>query len=108
MPISTAYAPVHGVSVLDLTLVDLPGMTRAAVGDQPHDIEQQTWELVLKYVEHPNVIILAVVAANVDLANSDAIKVVKKVDPTGACSSFFFKFSVFFFYFKIVISLSLC
>ena len=74
---------VYVSSVLDLTLVDLPGMTRAAVGDQPHDIEQQIWELVLKYVEHPNVIILAVIAANVDLANSDAIKVVKKVDPTG-------------------------
>ena len=76
------------VSVLDLTLVDLPGMTRAPVGDQPHDIEHQTWELVLKYVEHPNVIILAVIAANVDLANSDAIKVVKKVDPKGMQACF--------------------
>ena len=29
------------LSVLDLTLVDLPGLTKVPVGDQPEDIEQQ-------------------------------------------------------------------
>ena len=28
-------------SVLDLTLVDLPGLTKVPVGDQPEDIEKQ-------------------------------------------------------------------
>ena len=69
--------------VLDITLVDLPGITRVPIEDQPADIEKQTLDLVFQYVERPNVIILAVSAANVDLANSDAMKVVKKVDPHG-------------------------
>ena len=79
----TSDSGVTCVAVLDLTLVDLPGLTRVPVGDQPADIEQQTWDLAIKYVEHHNVIILAVIAANVDLANSDAMKVVRKVDPEG-------------------------
>ena len=33
----TVYSP----NVMDLTLVDLPGLTRNPVGDQPSDIEQQ-------------------------------------------------------------------
>uniref|UniRef100_A0A1I8HX71 Dynamin-type G domain-containing protein n=1 Tax=Macrostomum lignano TaxID=282301 RepID=A0A1I8HX71_9PLAT len=32
---------VYSPQVLNLTLVDLPGMTKVAVGDQPPDIEQQ-------------------------------------------------------------------
>ena len=30
-------------SVLDLTLIDLPGMTKVPVGDQPRDIEDQVF-----------------------------------------------------------------
>ena len=31
---------VYSPHVLNLTLIDLPGMTKVAVGDQPQDIEQ--------------------------------------------------------------------
>jgi len=54
------------------------------VGDQPYDIEQQIRELVYEYVEKPNSIILAVTPANADLANSDALKIAREVDPTGS------------------------
>lgn len=54
------------------------------VGDQPDDIEAQIRDLVYDYVEKPNSIILAVTPANVDLANSDALKVAREVDPTGS------------------------
>ena len=67
-----------------LTLVDLPGITKNPVGDQPEDIEKQTVDLVMKYVENPNSIILAVSPGNVDIANSEAIKIARQVDPTGA------------------------
>lgn len=55
--------------MLNLTLVDLPGITKVPVGDQPSDIEKQIRDMCLKYIENPNSIILAVSPANADLAN---------------------------------------
>ena len=70
-------------TVLNLTLVDLPGMTKVAVGDQPVDIEAQIREMILQFVTKENCLILAVSPANADLANSDALKMAKEVDPQG-------------------------
>lgn len=69
--------------VVNLTLVDLPGITKVPVGDQPPDIEQQIRELVLKYIANPNSIILAVVTANTDMATSESLKIAKDVDLDG-------------------------
>lgn len=66
-----------------MTLVDLPGMAKVAVGDQPEDIEEQIREMSLQYISNPNAIILAVTCANADLANSDALKLAQAVDPYG-------------------------
>lgn len=64
-------------------MVDLPGLTKVPVGDQPKDIEKQIREMILKYITKPNAIILAVTAANTDLANSDGLKLAREVDPEG-------------------------
>ncbi|XP_069551318.1 LOW QUALITY PROTEIN: dynamin-1-like protein [Brachyistius frenatus] len=69
--------------VVNLTLVDLPGITKVPVGDQPKDIEIQIRELILKYISNPNSIILAVTAANTDMATSEALKVAREVDTDG-------------------------
>lgn len=69
--------------VLDLTLVDLPGITKVPVGEQPHDIEYQIRELVLKFITNSNSIILAVSPANTDFANSESLKLAREVDPNG-------------------------
>lgn len=74
---------IYSPDVLDLTLVDLPGLTKIPVGDQPSDIERQIRGLVVEYISKPNSVILAVSAANVDLANSDALKLARSVDPQG-------------------------
>ena len=74
---------VFSPHVLDLTVVDLPGLTKVAVGDQPDDIEQQIKEMLYTYITQENTIILAVTPANQDLANSDALKLARKVDPKG-------------------------
>ena len=74
---------VYSPKVLTLTLVDLPGLTKVPVGDQPRDIERQIKEMVLKQITKPNAIILAVTAANTDLANSDGLKLAREVDPEG-------------------------
>lgn len=69
--------------VLNLTLVDLPGITKVPIGEQPHDIERQIKNLILDYVAAPNCLILAVSPANVDLVNSESLKLAKEVDPEG-------------------------
>ncbi|XP_069619400.1 dynamin-1-like protein isoform X1 [Ranitomeya imitator] len=79
--------PIHlkifSPNVVNLTLVDLPGMTKVPVGDQPKDIEVQIRELILRYISNPNSIILAVTAANTDMATSEALKIARESDPDG-------------------------
>lgn len=74
---------IYSTRVVNLTLVDLPGMTKVPVGDQPEDIEKQIKDLLVKHIENPNSIILAVTAANTDMATSEALKLAKDVDPEG-------------------------
>ncbi|GME77201.1 unnamed protein product [Ambrosiozyma monospora] len=74
---------IYSPHVLTLTLVDLPGLTKVPVGDQPRDIEKQIRDMLLKFISKPNAIILAVNAANQDLANSDGLKLAREVDPEG-------------------------
>nr|XP_036222884.1 dynamin-1-like protein isoform X2 [Bactrocera oleae] len=74
---------IFSTRVVNLTLVDLPGITKVPVGDQPEDIEAQIKDLVLKYIDNPNSIILAVTAANTDMATSEALKLAKECDPDG-------------------------
>ncbi|XP_059414778.1 dynamin-3 isoform X8 [Carassius carassius] len=74
---------VYSPNVLNLTLIDLPGMTKVAVGDQPPDIEHQIRDMLLQFVTRESCLILAVTPANTDLANSDALKLSKEVDPQG-------------------------
>lgn len=69
--------------MLNLTLVDLPGMTKVPIGDQPLDIEHQIRSMILQFIKRDNSLILAVTPANTDLANSDALKLAKEVDPQG-------------------------
>ncbi|XP_044041538.1 dynamin-1-like protein isoform X2 [Siniperca chuatsi] len=79
--------PIHlkifSPHVVNLTLVDLPGITKVPVGDQPKDIEVQIRDLILKHISNPNSIILAVTAANTDMATSEALKVAREVDTDG-------------------------
>ncbi|XP_071246149.1 dynamin-2-like isoform X1 [Salvelinus alpinus] len=74
---------VYSPNVLNLTLIDLPGMTKVAVGDQPVDIEHQIRDMLMQFITKESCLILAVTPANQDLANSDALKISKEVDPQG-------------------------
>jgi dynamin 1/3 len=69
--------------VLNLTLIDLPGLTKVPIGDQPPDIEQQIKAMIMQFIKRDTCLILAVTPANTDLANSDALKLAKEVDPQG-------------------------
>uniref|UniRef100_A0A8C7JLK6 Dynamin-1-like protein n=1 Tax=Oncorhynchus kisutch TaxID=8019 RepID=A0A8C7JLK6_ONCKI len=80
--------PIHlkifSPNVVNLTLVDLPGITKVPVGDQPKDIEVQIGELILKHISNPNSIIQAAtslkVAREVDLNGRRTLAVVTKLD----------------------------
>ncbi|XP_048245948.1 dynamin-1-like isoform X4 [Haliotis rufescens] len=74
---------VYSPNVLNLTLIDLPGMTKVPVGDQPVDIEMQIRSMLFEFISKDSCLILAVSPANTDLANSDALKIAKEVDPQG-------------------------
>ena len=63
--------------------MDLPGITRIPVGDQPADIEDQIVNMILSYIKKPNTLILAITPGNTDFATSEAIKLARMVDPEG-------------------------
>ncbi|XP_010559073.1 PREDICTED: dynamin-related protein 1E-like [Tarenaya hassleriana] len=77
------HLSIYSPNVVNLTLVDLPGLTKVAVEGQPESVVQDIEAMVRSYVEKPNCIILAISPANQDIATSDAIKLAKEVDPTG-------------------------
>ncbi|KAE9408544.1 hypothetical protein BT96DRAFT_1013190 [Gymnopus androsaceus JB14] len=73
---------IYSPFVPDLTLIDLPGYVQIASLDQPESLKEKIAGLCEKYIREPN-IILAVCAADVDLANSPALRASRKVDPLG-------------------------
>ena len=75
---------VYSQTCPDLTLVDLPGVTRVPIGDQPKNIEQITKDMARRYAEDPLTIILCVIAANSDIATSDGLMLAKEIDTTGS------------------------
>ncbi|KAJ4727331.1 putative Dynamin [Melia azedarach] len=77
------HLSIYSPNVVNLTLIDLPGLTKVAVEGQPDTIVQDIETMVRTYVEKPNCIILAISPANQDIATSDAIKLAREVDPTG-------------------------
>ena len=74
---------VYSQTCPDLTLVDLPGVTRVPVGKQPKNIEEITKNMAKRYVSDSLTIILCVIAANSDIATSDGLKLAKEIDTGG-------------------------
>lgn len=80
---SPIVCSVYSASVPDLTLIDLPGITRNPVEGQPANIEEISKNLVAKYCSEQNTMILCVIPANIDLSTSDALAFDRKLDPEG-------------------------
>jgi len=74
---------VYSPHVLNITLIDLPGLTKIAVGDQPTDIGDQIKDMIMTYICRDTCLILAVTPANTDLATSDALQLARSADPEG-------------------------
>lgn len=78
-PIQLTISSPH---VPDLSLIDLPGYIQVVGQDQPLELKAKIADLCDKYIQPPNVI-LAISAADVDLANSTALRASRRVDPRG-------------------------
>ena len=74
---------VYSATVPNLTLIDLPGITRVAIDDQPANIEEITKEMATFYCKDSKTIILCVIPANQDLSTQDSLVLAKKLDPHG-------------------------
>uniref|UniRef100_A0A8C8S8Y6 Uncharacterized protein n=1 Tax=Pelusios castaneus TaxID=367368 RepID=A0A8C8S8Y6_9SAUR len=74
---------ISSPNVPDLTLIDLPGIARVAVGNQPQDIGEQIKKLIKKFIAKQETINLVVVPSNVDIATTEALRMAQEVDPEG-------------------------
>jgi dynamin 1-like protein len=77
------HLKIFSSNVPDITLVDLPGVSKVRVGDQPTDIQVKTRDLICSYIKQPKCIILAISPANEDLTSSNALQLAQLVDPEG-------------------------
>jgi GTPase SAR1 family protein len=79
--------PIHlkvvGKNLPSLTLIDLPGITHLSAQNAQDDIYETTSELVKEYIANENMIILCVIPAVDDFANTEAIRLAKRYDPEG-------------------------
>ncbi|KAK9846015.1 hypothetical protein WJX81_008471 [Elliptochloris bilobata] len=75
----TVFSP----NVPNLTLVDMPGLTKVPIDGQPKSIVRELEDMARSYIKGDNAIILAVTPANADLATSDALHLAREVDPAG-------------------------
>lgn len=73
---------IYSPNVPDLSMIDLPGYIQVEAFDQPTELKAKIQALCDKYIQAPN-IILAISAADVDLANSTALRASRRVDPKG-------------------------
>ena len=74
---------VEDPSVRDLTVVDLPGIARNPIADQPKDIHDQTTALIRRFIGQEGSVILCVFPANVDIATVESFTLAREFDPSG-------------------------
>ncbi|KAK7247216.1 hypothetical protein RIF29_42093 [Crotalaria pallida] len=70
--------------VPDLTMVDLPGITRVPVHGQPENIYDQIKDIIMEYITPDESIILNVLSATVDFTTCESIRMSQTVDKKGS------------------------
>ncbi|KAJ6232088.1 vacuolar protein sorting-associated protein [Anaeramoeba flamelloides] len=72
---------IYSRDTVNLTLVDLPGLTNNPIGNQKKDLPERIYKMVTQFASNPRALILCVIPANIDIANSRAYKLAKTIDP---------------------------
>lgn len=75
---------VYDQNCSDLTVIDLPGITKVARHDQSKDIVRTISEMAKRYCKDERTIILCVIPANADMATSEALRFSQELDPSGS------------------------
>ena len=74
---------VHAANVVELSLIDLPGLIKVTLPNQPANMKENLRTIVKKYITPGNTILLAIMPAGADIATSDALETTRSVDPKG-------------------------
>ncbi|QHO51048.1 Dynamin-related protein 4C [Arachis hypogaea] len=83
-PVRTDRMRELGISLEEnLTIVDLPGITRVPVHGQPENIYDQIKDIIMEYIRPEKSIILNVLSATVDFTTCESIRMSQSVDKTG-------------------------
>uniref|UniRef100_A0A914QUN0 Dynamin-like protein n=1 Tax=Panagrolaimus davidi TaxID=227884 RepID=A0A914QUN0_9BILA len=77
------HLTIYSSKVIDLTLVDLPGIVRVPIENQPPTIAEDIMQIIHEYIKSPKSLILAVTPANQDIATSDGLDLARTYDPEG-------------------------
>jgi interferon-induced GTP-binding protein Mx1 len=75
---------VSSPNVPDLTLIDLPGITRVPAPGQPQNIGDQIKHLIKKHIVKGETIILCVIPCTSDITTTEALVFAQEADPEGA------------------------
>ena len=74
---------IYSPHVLNLTLIDLPGLTKVPVDGQPSNIEELIKDMIVSFISKESCLILAVTPAAQDPETSTAIQLAQQADPEG-------------------------
>ena len=74
---------IQSPTIPNLSLIDLPGYIQLHSADQPEELDHRIQALCDKYIRGTQNVILAISAADVDLANSTSLRASRRVDPRG-------------------------
>lgn len=74
---------LRGATMLNLTLIDLPGIISTSTGDTTEQTIRDIRDIVNRYMEKSRTIILAVLPSNQDIATTSVLQDASKYDPDG-------------------------
>jgi interferon-induced GTP-binding protein Mx1 len=77
------HVTVSSPQLLDLTVIDLPGIIRTTTAGQHKSVIKEVDDLLEEYLRQPDTIILALIPANQDISTVDILERACRFDPKG-------------------------
>ena len=71
---------------VNISFIDMPGLSKIALQGKSSDVPTLIEEINRTLIQNPNNILLAISPANVDVVNSDALRLANELDPQGQCT----------------------
>ena len=71
---------------VNISLIDMPGLSKISPQGKSSDVPTLIEEINRTLIQNPNNILLAISPANVDVVNSDALRLANELGPQGQCT----------------------